>query len=188
MIHSKPNKKNEMQEILGQNEANKKTLNFAEIRIRNEFVEIEELLQKSVPQAKLIKNKDKDDVMNFQVEITPDEKSFWYGGVYLFNFSFNNNFPYSPPKIHCLTKIYHPNIDFDGNVCLNILKQDWNPTFCVLSCIVGVYFLFVEPNPNDPLNQEAAQEMKNNINTFKLIIKHTLKGGMYFQHRFPSFK
>ena len=57
MIHSKPNKKNEMKEKLEQNETNKKTLNFAEIRIRNEFLEIEELLQTSVPQAKLIKNK-----------------------------------------------------------------------------------------------------------------------------------
>jgi ubiquitin-protein ligase len=26
-----------------------------------------------------------------------------------------------------LEQIYHPNLDLEGNVCLNILREDWKP-------------------------------------------------------------
>jgi ubiquitin-conjugating enzyme E2 M len=50
-------------------------------------------------------------------------------------------------------KIYHPNIDLEGNVCLNILREDWKPVLNLQSIVVGLQFLFLEPNPDDPLNK-----------------------------------
>lgn len=50
-------------------------------------------------------------------------------------------------------KIYHPNIDLEGNVCLNILREDWKPVLSLQSIVVGLQFLFLEPNPDDPLNK-----------------------------------
>jgi ubiquitin-conjugating enzyme E2 M len=83
---------------------------------------------------------------------TPEKDSYWYGGKYEFTISIPDNYPFDPPKVMCLTKIYHPNIDMSGNVCLNILKDDWKPTLNVSTVIAGIYFLFTDPNPNDPLN------------------------------------
>ena len=57
----------------------------------------------------------------------------------------------------CLTKIYHPNIDFQGNVCLNVLREDWKPVLDINAVIYGVIYLFYEPNASDPLNKEAAE-------------------------------
>ena len=73
--------------------------------------EIEREIPISVPQAKLIRNKN--NIMDFDVEYTPDSSSFWYGGKYLFSFHFPDNYPFNPPKVRCKTKIYHPNIDYD---------------------------------------------------------------------------
>ena len=57
-----------------------------------------------------------------------------------FNFSFviNQNFPHDPPKVKCMSKIYHPNIDLEGNVCLNILREDWKPVLNLNAVIVGL--------------------------------------------------
>lgn len=52
-----------------------------------------------------------------------------------------------------LRQIYHPNIDLEGNVCLNILREDWKPVLNINSIIVGLQYLFLEPNADDPLNK-----------------------------------
>lgn len=51
-----------------------------------------------------------------------------------------------------MTKIYHPNIDLEGHVCLNILRDEWKPVLDINAVIYGIIYLFYEPNPNDPLN------------------------------------
>ena len=156
-----------------------------EIYLIKEMPQIEEELPLNVPQAHLIREKNK--VMDFDVEYNPDSDSYWYGGKYLFSFHFSEDFPNVPPKVMCKTKIYHPNIDYDGNVCLNILKEDWKPVFTGLRCIAGVYQLYVEPNPNDPLNHDVAKLMRDNIDEFKENVKRTLRGGYLFGQQFPRF-
>lgn len=95
---------------------------------------------------------DPKDIMNFKAVYTPDQDSYWYGGKYEFSISVPDTYSHDPPKVKCNTKIYHPNIDLKGNVCLNILKEDWKPTLNVSTVLAGLYFLFTDPNPNDPLN------------------------------------
>lgn len=50
-------------------------------------------------------------------------------------------------------QIYHPNVDVEGNVCLNILREDWKPVLNLNSVMVGLQYLFLEPNAEDPLNK-----------------------------------
>lgn len=78
-----------------------------------------------------------DDILNFTLSIEPDE-GMYKGGVFHFNFSVNQNFPHDPPKVKCTQKIYHPNIDLEGNVCLNILREDWKPVLNLNAVIVGM--------------------------------------------------
>lgn len=52
-------------------------------------------------------------------------------------------------------QIYHPNINLDGKVCLNILREDWKPVLDLSAVIYGIIYLFYEPNPDDPLNHGA---------------------------------
>lgn len=50
-------------------------------------------------------------------------------------------------------KIFHPNIEVNGAVCLNILREDWNPVLSLNSVIIGLQLLFTEPSIDDPLNK-----------------------------------
>lgn len=85
-----------------------------------------DLTELSLPSTMKIHFEDSEDIMNFLLFLSPDE-GLYKGGKFKFSFSINSNFPHEPPKVKCLQKIYHPNIDLDGNVCLNILREDWKP-------------------------------------------------------------
>ena len=84
---------------------------------------------------------DRDDILHFSLAIEPDE-GMYRGGRFVFDFNINQNFPHDPPKVKCKQKIYHPNIDLDGNVCLNILREDWKPVLNLNAVIVGLQVCF----------------------------------------------
>ena len=117
-----------------------------------------------------------DDILNFILEIRPDE-GVYTGGKFTFTFSMSGNYPHEPPKVLCQQKIYHPNIDLEGKVCLNILREDWKPVLNLNAVIVGMQFLFLEPNASDPLNQEAADDLRASRETFRRNVKVSMSGG-----------
>lgn len=57
---------------------------------------------------------DPDDLLNFRLIIAPDE-GFYRNGRFSFNFKIGPSYPHEPPKVKCVTKIYHPNIDLGKN-------------------------------------------------------------------------
>jgi ubiquitin-conjugating enzyme E2 M len=116
------------------------------------------------------------DLLNFTLTITPDE-GMYKGGVFVFSFVINTNYPHDPPKVKCTQKIYHPNVDLEGNVCLNILREDWKPVLNLNSVMVGLQYLFLEPNADDPLNKEAAEELRRNRDVFLKNVKSSMLGG-----------
>ncbi|KAL0391996.1 UNVERIFIED_CONTAM: NEDD8-conjugating enzyme Ubc12 [Sesamum radiatum] len=113
-----------------------------------------------------------DDVMHFEVTICPDE-GYYEHGAFVFSFQASPLYPHEPPKVKCKTKVYHPNIDLEGNVCLNILREDWKP---VLN----------EPNHEDPLNYEAAAVLRENPKLFASNVRKALSGDLVDGTRYPS--
>ena len=69
---------------------------------------------------------------------------------------------------------------------MNILRADWKPVLGINAVILGLIFLFIEPNPNDPLNKEAAELMRNSESQFKEKVRRTLKGGVIDGTNFPK--
>lgn len=117
-----------------------------------------------------------DDILNFTLILTPDE-GLYKSGKFTFSFAISQNFPHEPPKVRCQEKIYHPNIDLEGNVCLNILREDWKPVLNLNAVIVGLQFLFLEPNASDPLNKEAASDLMGDRDRFKRNVRSSMAGG-----------
>ena len=88
------------------------------------------------------------------------------GGSFKFTFAINNNYPHEPPKVKCVPKVYHPNLDLDGNVCLNILREDWKPVLNLNAVMVGLQYLFLEPNADDPLNKGGSPSSLSSSGSF----------------------
>lgn len=125
--------------------------------------------------------------MNFQVVVCPDD-GYWKGYRYTFSFAVPDMYPHEPPIVKCLDKIYHPNIDIEGNVCLNILRADWKPVLDINSVIYGLIVLFVQPNPDDPLNHQAAEMLRTNQPKFRQNVMRSLQGMSVDSERFPPAK
>ncbi|KAM6495166.1 Ubiquitin-conjugating enzyme/RWD-like protein [Amanita muscaria] len=71
-------------------------------------------------------------------------------------------YPMAPPKVRFLTKIYHPNIDKLGRICLDILKDKWSPALQIRTVLLSVQALLSAPNPDDPLATDVAKHYKEN--------------------------
>ena len=118
---------------------------------------------------------DKDDIMNFKIEISPYD-GHYKDGTFIFDVKVPKSYPHEPPKVLCETQVFHPNIDMEGHVCLNILREDWKPVLTINSIIMGLQFLMLEPNADDPLNKKAAQMLIDDPGTFSRTVNDTMRG------------
>lgn len=82
-----------------------------------------------------------------------------------------------PPKIKCLNRIFHPNISYQGNVCLPLVREDYEPTTTLESIVCGLIFVMTFPNAEDALNPDIGDLMAKSSQTFKKILDHTVRGG-----------
>ncbi|GAW83816.1 NEDD8-conjugating enzyme UBC12 [Plasmodium gonderi] len=141
---------------------NAKKLKPFELVLQKELLDLDEIEGVSLHQI------DENCLKEIGISITPKE-SYFKGKTIEFIIKFKETYPITPPKIICLTKIFHPNIDERGNVCLNILKLEWNPIINLQMLILGLLLLLNEPSADDPFNKTAAEVFKNDKFQFQEI-------------------
>jgi ubiquitin-conjugating enzyme E2 M len=160
--------RNQKKDLNHQQDSNLGKSSPAQLRAAKDFREL------SLPSFVSISQPDPADPMNYKIIIKPDEGCYRLGR-FSFDLRIPNTYPHEPPKLKCETSVYHPNIDKDGNVCLNILREDWKPVLTINAIIYGLLHLFYEPNPEDPLNTEAAELLKNDRRQFELNVRRSLR-------------
>ena len=107
-----------------------------------------------------------DDLFHWQATLMGPTDSPYQGGVYFLNIHFPADYPFKPPKINFTTRIYHPNINANGQICLDILKEQWSPALTISKVLLSVCSLLTDPNPDDPLVPEIANIYKRDRKTY----------------------
>ncbi|XP_062337130.1 cell division cycle 34 homolog (S. cerevisiae) b [Osmerus eperlanus] len=112
---------------------------------------------------------DEADLYNWEVAIFGPPNTHYEGGYFKARIKFPIDYPYSPPSFRFLTKMWHPNIYENGDVCISILhppvddpqsgelpSERWNPTQNVRTILLSVISLLNEPNTFSPANVDAS--------------------------------
>ena len=102
---------------------------------------------------------------HLEVKLLGGESTPYEGGVFKLEIKIPNRYPFEPPHVQFLTKIYHPNIDTAGRICLDILKSpptgSWKPAHNLHTILTSIQLLLAEPNPDDGLMADISSEYKH---------------------------
>ncbi|KAF4421287.1 ubiquitin-conjugating enzyme E2 [Fusarium acutatum] len=139
--------------------------------------ETERLMAEPVPGISAVPHED--NLRYFDVQIHGPAQSPYEGGVFSLELFLPDDYPMTPPKIRFLTKIFHPNVDKLGRICLDVLKSglhiklhmsgtakltnatdNWSPALQIRTILLSIQALLGAPNPDDPLAADVAKSWK----------------------------
>ncbi|KAJ6834121.1 putative ubiquitin-conjugating enzyme E2 22 [Iris pallida] len=142
--------------------------------------------------AKELKNLDETPPEGIKVVVNDDDFSTIFAdiegpagtpyenGIFRMKLLLSHDFPHSPPKGYFMTKIFHPNIATNGEICVNTLKKDWNPSLGLRHVLLVVRCLLIEPFPESALNEQAGKMLLENYEEYARLARlytgvHALK-------------
>ncbi|CAD7091118.1 unnamed protein product [Hermetia illucens] len=129
--------------------------NLSPQTIRQVIREVHELVDSPLEGIKIQINDA--DVTDIQALIEGPAGTPYSGGIFRVKLLLGKDFPQTPPKAFFLTKIFHPNVATNGEICVNTLKKDWKPDLGIKHILLTIKCLLIVPNAESALNEEAGK-------------------------------
>jgi ubiquitin-conjugating enzyme E2 D/E len=121
-------------------------------RIKKELLELERTPPENCSAGPINDN----DLFQWRATIMGPQGSPYEGGIFNLKISLPADYPFKAPHIIFTTKIYHCNVNSNGSICLDILKDNWSPALTISKALLSICSLMDDPNPNDPLVPDIA--------------------------------
>ncbi|GLD92130.1 hypothetical protein PINS_up000663 [Pythium insidiosum] len=116
-----------------------------------------------------------------------DSAGPYANGDFTFTVQIPPTYPFHPPTVMCLTRIWHPNIDVaSGHVMMAILGKDWRPVLDIKTVLLGLQLMLIEPGVEHVMNRIAAEHFERDRAGFHETIQQILCGGDFFGYDFPE--
>lgn len=108
-----------------------------------------------------------DNVFQWSAIIDGPEGTYYEKAKYSLSVTFNSDYPFKPPKVKFNHKVFHPNVNGSGDICLDILKStSWSPALNVARILLSIQSLLADPNFDDPLSSDASNLYKKDKNEY----------------------
>ncbi|XP_019787140.1 ubiquitin-conjugating enzyme E2 E3 isoform X2 [Tursiops truncatus] len=101
-----------------------------------------------------------DNIYEWRSTILGPPGSVYEGGVFFLDITFSSDYPFKPPKVTFRTRIYHCNINSQGVICLDILKDNWSPALTISKVLLSICSLLTDCNPDWSLLLIAKKDIK----------------------------
>lgn len=145
--------------------------NMAVSRIKREFKEV--LKSEEIVQCSIKLDIVNDNFTELRGEIAGPPDTPYEGGKFLLEIKVPETYPFNPPKVKFITKIWHPNISsVTGAICLDILKDNWAAAMTLRTVLLSLQALLAAAEPDDPQDAVVATQYKDNHEMFILTAKH----------------
>jgi len=112
-----------------------------------------------------------DDIFRWYVEIQGPPDSPFEGGTYTLLVTFPSSYPFKPPRVKFETRIFHPNINQAGDICLDTISSQWAPSISMAQVLLSIIALLSDPNPSDPINWEAARVLREDPDNYNRMVR-----------------
>ncbi|XP_021601190.1 ubiquitin-conjugating enzyme E2-17 kDa isoform X2 [Manihot esculenta] len=109
-----------------------------------------------------------EDMFHWQATIMGPADSPYAGGVFLVSIHFPPDYPFKPPKVAFRTKVFHPNINSNGSICLDILKEQWSPALTISKMAHSCFKLYLVEKRLDNI---SSNEKVHRIIFFLLVLE-----------------
>jgi ubiquitin-conjugating enzyme E2 A len=114
-------------------------------------------------------------IMLWQAVIFGPDDTPWEGGTFKLVLEFTEDYPNKAPQVRFLTKMFHPNIYNDGQICLDILQNQWSPIYDISAILTSIQSLLCDPNPASPANSEASRLYNENRREYNRRVREIVE-------------
>jgi len=114
-------------------------------------------------------------IMCWQAVIFGPDDTPWEGGTFKLVLEFTEDYPNKAPQVRFLTKMFHPNIYADGQICLDILQNQWSPIYDISAILTSIQSLLCDPNPASPANSEASRLFNENRREYNRRVREIVE-------------
>lgn len=149
------------------------------VRIKKEFKDLSDGLAKKRKEiTKVIHsvNLVGKDITKWSVVLKGPTESPFENGLFELSIGFkasggNIEYPFKAPYVSFVTKVYHPNVNAHGAICLDILKENWSPALTIEKLLMSLSSLLTDPNADDPLNPSVAHQYKKDRQAYEKTVR-----------------
>lgn len=148
-------------------------------RLQKEFADVDKEIKSTGSNTGIMKIMTvNNDLTHMNVVMKGPSGTPYEDGIFLLDLSFPLNFPFKPPTVKFMNQVYHPNIN-NGDICLDILKDNWSPALTVHKVLLSISSLLNEPNPRDPLSGDVARVYTDDRNLYNKTAREWAKKYSY---------
>jgi len=115
------------------------------------------------------------DIYSWDAIIYGPKDTIYENGKFKLSIFIPEHYPFESPVIKFITPMYHPNISSNGDICLNIIRDEWSPVLCIRQVLLGICVLLNNPNPNDPMRNNIAEIYKSDIKQYEKNVIEYIK-------------